>query len=38
MDASDTGHGNGIGSNGINLAVLIRDAYFGNSLIKINLH
>jgi len=38
MDASNTCHGNGIDSRGINLEILIRDAYSGNSLIKINLH
>ena len=38
MDASDTCHGNGLDSRGINLAILIRDAYSGNPLIKINLH
>jgi len=37
MDTS-TSHGNGIDSNGINLAIFIRDAYSANSLIKINLH
>jgi len=38
MDASNTSHGNGIDSNGINLAIFIRDAYSANSLIKINLY
>ena len=35
MDASGTCHGNGIDSRGINLEIVIRDAYSGNSLIKI---
>ena len=38
MDASNTCHGNGIDSRGINLEILIRGAYPGNTLIKINLH
>jgi hypothetical protein len=38
MDASNTCHGNGINSGGINLVILIHDAYSGNPLIKINLH
>jgi hypothetical protein len=38
MDASNTCHGNGIDSRGINLEIFIRDTYSGNSLIKNNLH
>ena len=38
MDTSNACHGNGINSRGINLEILIRDTYSGNSLIKNNLH
>jgi hypothetical protein len=38
MGESNTRHGNGIDSRGINLEILIRDAYSGNLLIKINLY